>query len=51
MTIMLSFAAIDNVLGLFGRTNTESIVKARLDIINEYCQVGRTCDESSTVFP
>ena len=36
---IIFLAAIDNVLSLFGRTNSESVMKARLATINEYCQV------------
>lgn len=37
--ITSSSVAIDNILSIFGRTNNESVVKERLDTINDYCKV------------
>ena len=31
--------AIDNVLSILGRTNSESVLKSRLKTINDYCNV------------
>ena len=31
--------AIDNVLSILGRTNSESVLKSRLKTINDYCDV------------
>ena len=34
--------AIDNVLSILGRTNSESVLKSRLKTINDYCDVSHT---------
>lgn len=31
--------AVDNVLSILGRTNSESVLKSRLKTINDYCNV------------